>query len=435
MQTVSPRPVFHLLPHDILYDLFALAASAVQDGDPYFATVLSHVCASWRATALATPPIWKNILIQARSDNCQNLEAKLYHERAAGMPIALVFRVHDVDGPITCPRVLPELLDGNRIYYLQVEAPEWELATAFMGFVARLSAKMSSLGSLNLTVLPNKMEFELTRPEHTPFHAPVWCIERSRFLWDQWDTSKMTSLIFEGLEDSPSLDCMRGILAGCQSTLNIFVFKGRAPDLSSTPVSVTLPALQVLRISYYNEISDLAQLVHAPNLAVLELADMFAHDFPGASATDEHLLLEALLPSCANLVVLSLAGLAGCHLVDTFYEHMRHLVNLSLRGTGPAYEDALFQIAAQHEGGRVAFPQLRELAISYTCPAGLAALLSRHLLVPWVPALECLQISDRQWAEAYAEEGSPLGMGLDQNVEDGMELTIEGGQRSLNDLD
>lgn len=383
------RAVFHLLPHDVLYDLFVLAASDVQDTNPYFATTASHVCASWRATALATPPIWKNICLQARSDSAKNLEAKLYLTRATGMKVTVVIEVHAVDRPFSCPLVLPELLNGNQIYYLRLVVRERAQASVFMGFLARLGAKMA-VTSFGL-VVHSEMMFEITREGNGPLSTPAWCLEQSRFLWHQWDTSDITSLIIQGLDEVPSLECMRDALIGCQWTLNIFDFSSCTPtSSSSTPLEpVFLPALSFLRLAYESEISGLARLFHAPNLIVLDLTDEIATDYPGESAgTDERLLLEILLPSCHTVSVLSLTGLVGCALetVDIFYQHLPHLRTLVLRSTGPEYEDALFQADARYDGAALVFPELESLRTRIRARSG-----SRCFCLDTEPSKRCLR--------------------------------------------
>ncbi|KAJ7675471.1 hypothetical protein B0H17DRAFT_1080887 [Mycena rosella] len=304
-----------------------------------------------------------------------------------------------------------------------------------MDFIDRLSEKMDSVTSLNLTIAEITV-FEFTRIDNTPFRAPRWCLEPS--LWHQWDTSNITSLTLNCvMHEIPSLECVREILAGCQSTLMHLTFEGPVPAPSSTPLlPVPLPALKLLRIFYSNEISGLVNLIHAPDLGALELHDTCMLEFPNMGSTDEVALLDALRPSCANLVILTITGLVGCPIahIDTFYQQMPCLLRFFLFSAGPQYEDALFQTTARDEGGPVVFPQLVQLAITHTCPVGLATLLTRHNAVPGLFALLDLQISSRQWGEAYLS-GSPLVAVLNRAVEGGMKVTLVHEEGLMDDLD
>ncbi|KAJ6632529.1 hypothetical protein B0H10DRAFT_1977691 [Mycena sp. CBHHK59/15] len=411
METQSTRPVFHLLPHDVLHDLFVLCVNT-SEAHSNMPIVLSHVCHSWRHTALASPMLWTIIIFKASRPSQKHLQAHASLQRSRGLPISLHINViHHLQ------RHEGDIVGHNaeRLCRLSLTSSDREIGLSSMEYLGGIA--MPLLESFDALVA-DEINLTVTRKPNpaTPFYVPPFTPHRltapvSRtFFWSPWKAQNLTSLCLKGLGpgETPSVRLMWQILSGCKLTLVDFHFEGSAPSgingrLEVVLVPVVLPALRTLRIGYLDNFLGLLSCIYAPNLRALCLHDALFFPtirLPPARSTVTQpnlaLVFELLSPSCTHLLELRLVGMDACPraTVDTFFGTLSRTTFLAISSCHAVYTDALFQPEARFRVPKVVFPRLHHLDVSLTDPVDLSRFLLRHKTVT-VPALKQLYIPQR----------------------------------------
>ncbi|KAJ7025165.1 hypothetical protein C8F04DRAFT_1300574 [Mycena alexandri] len=431
-QTIVSKSAATLIPHDILHDLFVLCTkNAIQSGEYYFPVVLSHVCSSWRATALATPTIW-SALYTSSSPNSDHTSARsrAYLERSQSMPVNAMVRVPQ--SPITTeadPEFALLASNANRITTLGLACADMaQLPTLFRYFPVTMSV-LDTFYIAVRTENPKEMEFSLRLTHDAsgriPFRMPP--VIDGTVRWSSWATGNITYLCMNGLTGAvrPSMEAMQHILEGCKCTLETFEFKGWAPewdDPNGILEPVVLPMLTQLDFLWMDDLSPLAGLIIAPTLASLNLqngvlmaAPYPAEDGVGLNGCDMPRLLAYLGRSCATLVHLYLYCVRDCprSAVDAFFAGMPTLNMLILCAVGDTFQDALLQPDHRFRVPREAvFPQLEHLSVTEVPATDLARFVFRHKTLG-VSALRTLYLTADQEFAAYEPERTILGMVLD----------------------
>ncbi|KAJ7186870.1 hypothetical protein C8R46DRAFT_1184706 [Mycena filopes] len=441
------------LPHDVLYELFLLCVRT--NPDLSFPVVLSHVCHSWRATALASPIFWHAVVLRLSGPEQRHLRAKAFLERSQALP---VFIHIDIFRHLTRPEADIILQHAAHVETFVLTSYETELALETVGYLAAMP--FPSLEMFNV-VVPGKLQFEVHRsagraptsesPFQTPYPTPPALRSPSNrdFMWSRWSAHRVTSLTLKGLNSAtrPSLKDMRQILDECKSTLRNLDFEGWAPpsDISTPVVSpVALPALRSLRLGYIDDMSRLVESITAPALQNLVLHDVVflpvalphLEDTPIVPC-DLPRIFRALAPSIAHLRHLALIGLEVCArpAMDAFFQSMPALRVLALNRCHPSLPAALFQPEARYRAPQPVLPRLEHLSTTLVRSTDLARFLLRHRTLAGegasgsvtVAPLRRLDITTRQFEAAYQRRGirDILAVVLEMNSRDGMLVRLQ----------
>ncbi|KAJ7776195.1 hypothetical protein B0H16DRAFT_1505957 [Mycena metata] len=429
--TVSKSPAT-LIPHDILHDLFVLCTkNAIQSGEYYFPVVLSHVCSSWRATALATPTIWSALYTSSGSNSDHtSARSRAYLERSQTMPVTAMVRVPlSTSATEADPEFALLASNANRITTLGLVCAHMAQLPALFGCFPVAMPVLDTLYIAVRTGTPKEMEFSLRlaldASERIPFRMPP--VVNGVVRWSSWATQNITHLCMNGLTAAarPSMEAVQHILEGCKSTLETFEFKGWAPqwdDPNAVLEPVVLPMLTQLDLLWLDDLSPLAGLIIAPTLASLNLQNgvLMATPYALEDGAEPHgcdmpRLLAHLGRSCATLAHLYLYGVQDCprSVVDAFFAGMPALDMLILCAVGDTFQDALLQPESRFRVPREAiFPQLEHLSVTDVPATDLARFVLRHKTL-CVLALRTLYLTADQEFAAYEPERTILGMVLD----------------------
>ncbi|KAJ7640408.1 hypothetical protein DFH06DRAFT_1477919 [Mycena polygramma] len=426
--------VFHLLPHDVLYQIFVLCVKTTPD--PWFPVVLSQVCRSWRFTALASPILWTTIVLRLCRPRQRHLRPKAFLERSRGLPIYMHVHVHRSPKRHECTIVSSH---ATRLRALILTSRDRELAMDSVGYFFQMPFR--SLAFFHVFV-PGQVGFQVIRKPHSadPFFTPSLLSGPSfrDFLWFRWNVRNVTALILKGLgsADRPFMRHMWKMLHECSGTLRHLDFEGWAPtnDLGSSISPVVLQALRYLRIGYIDDMSSLAACIHAPNLDVLVLHDVLFCPamLPQLESTtiaqcNLPLIFQLLAPSCTRLRQLTFIGVDACprDAVDAFFGGLPAVIALTLSLCHPVFSDALFQPEARYRVPKAILPKLSHLNVSLSRPTDLARFLLRHKTVD-VPPLKRIDVTRRQFSEAYGRPGicDILGVVLKIGSEEGVAVGV-----------
>ncbi|KAJ7086434.1 hypothetical protein B0H15DRAFT_349668 [Mycena belliarum] len=434
-----PQTFLHLLPHDVLYELFLLCVTT--SPDPWLPVVLSQVCQSWRYAALASPTLWTTVSFRMSHPQQIHREPQAFLERSRGLPIDMLiyFDRHPADR-------VGRLVSSNahRLRSLTLTSAAGGLVLDSVGFFARMPFPLMSLFR---AVVPGEMDFHIIRsPDPAcPFFAPYPTppdldvpIHR-HFLWFSWNVRNLTTLSLMGLApfERPSMEHTWSILSGCSGTLRHFDFEGWAPSTNDPPRNfppITFPMLRSLRLGYLDDISSLVAFIVAPCLHVLSFYNALLcpttrlyQETTLITQCDLSRVFRTLAPSCTRLTMMTLFGLDVCarDAVDVLFSTISEATGLMLLSCHPSITDGLFQPEARYRIPKVVLPKLRYLSITSTCPIDLARFLLRHKTVATSP-LKLLQISRKQCHAASARPGirSILAVVLDLNVKEGMCVSL-----------
>ncbi|KAJ7471949.1 hypothetical protein FB451DRAFT_1559152 [Mycena latifolia] len=430
------QPFLHLLPHDVLYELFVLCVQTTPD--PWFPVVLSQVCHSWRFTALASPALWTTVVFRVSRWYQRHLRAEAFLERSRGLPISV--HIH-LDRHPTRRVGSIVLSNAVRLRCLTLTSQNRDLIMDCVGFFAEIPFHAMELFHV---VIPGEMDLQIIRkpdlaiPFFTPY--PTVLNAPSKFLWFSWIVQNVTSLSLKGLgsRERPSMEQMWSILAGCRETLRNLDFEGWAPstDAGSARIlaPITFPRLRSLRLGYLDDISSLAACIVAPRLQILVLHDVLFCPTMLLYPENTHItrcnvsrVFRALVPSCTRLTHLALVGVDACarDTVDMLFDAASETTALVLSLCHPSISDRLFQPEARYCTAKAVLPKLRHLTSSLTAPIDFARLLLRHKTAAVAP-LKRLDIFQVQLSAAYSRPGicSILAVVLEMNVKEGMLLSV-----------
>ncbi|KAJ7689044.1 hypothetical protein B0H17DRAFT_1135323 [Mycena rosella] len=428
---MNPNPAVHRLPHDILHDLFVFSTEdAANSGVHYFSVDLSHVCSSWRLSALATPTIWTSLYTSTPSSAQENLRSAAYLARSQGMLVDVRVGVEALPS-IHAPEFALLALHAHRIRKLLFVCAD---PAPFPTLLGCLAAEMPELEAFFMLVYPGKAaEFTVRLapsqgggPSRAvgPFRLPALADTGVR--WSIWGTTNITHLKMNGLAHAarPSMESLWHILRGCKSTLETFEFQGWAPlwdDATSVLAPVVLPLLSALELFFLDDLAPLAVLIHAPDLQRLTLSNGRRCQNPYLLEEDEDedeaecdvpRLLEHFSACGSALRQLFLYALPPCprSTIDAFFASLPSLDSLMLFETDTVFQDALFQPECRFRVPRDAvFPVLSHLAITDTAPSDLTRFLLRHKTLP-VPPLLSVYMSAGQYRAAYEPDRSTLAL-------------------------
>ncbi|KAJ7472056.1 hypothetical protein FB451DRAFT_1471207 [Mycena latifolia] len=433
---MDPTLAVHRLPHDILHDLFILCNDdAISSGIYHFSVVLSHVCSSWRTSALATPTIWRSIYTRTPSSLQECMRVWLYLDRSDEMCADVSISVFEMPS---------------------IPAPEFDLLDSYAHKIRRLSfwCKDPTSFPALLKYLPVAVEFPAlewfhlgvphgegaeivvrrapSRPSQdvTPLRLPTLMDTSVR--WSTCATTNITHLRINGLARNarPSMESLWHIFAGCKSTLELFEFRGSAPvweDENSVLEPVVLPRLCMLVLLFLDDLAPLAGLISAPNLYRLDLFNgrRCLNPYTIDEETDDvdcdvPRMLEHLRVSGSALIQMYLYCMPPCprSTVDRFYAALPALEDITLFESDAAFQDGLFQPECRFRTPREpVFPLLSYLMITDTVASDLGRFLLRHKTLPVAP-LRHLYMTYNQRDAAYEPTRSILGYILDMCIED-----------------
>ncbi|KAJ7280240.1 hypothetical protein C8J57DRAFT_1567511 [Mycena rebaudengoi] len=428
MACISHRPVFHLLPHDILHQIFMICVEEASNQS--FPVVLSQVCRSWRSSAFDGAAIWTKISFQLRRDGepQKYLQAKAFLHRSRTMPVAVRIYAHRVLQRADIDAVSRDILAAmaNRITGLALVAPEEQMSAPL--YVLMRNNWTPSLRFFQL-VIPGFSHFQFHREPSVDYYLMSPSL---RNLQNQLDrrAPPLTALTLHN--DGTmliSLASLRSLLVCCQSTLQQLDIQGMRPG-SDTPANlpVALSVLTYLRLGYYNDMSSLAENLVTPHLHTLILHNMPSdlslpspRIFYNLRPIDVEPLLHSLRRNCGNLLQLSLIGVRRCRraAVDTFYRSLPKLRSLYISPiTSKFFEDALFQPEARFRTPEIIFPALTSLGVPPTEPTDLARFLLRHRVLPVLP-LKNLCITVEQLRITHSQpQRSILSLIVEINLND-----------------
>ncbi|KAF7328913.1 hypothetical protein MVEN_02521100 [Mycena venus] len=433
------------IPFDILHDLFVLCTKdALQSGNFYFPVVLSHVCSSWRSTALTTPILWSTIYTSSANAEQAHLRSRAYFERSQEMNVNVVVRApRTPTADASDPEFALLMRNAHRIITLELPCSDMEQLPTLLGClpmampalqIFRIAARSRATRAMEFT-LRLTLDADLPTFQRIPFRLPV--IDAG-VQWSSWGTAGLTHLSLNGLPRAarPSMEGLWHMLVGCRSTLQTFEYKGRAPlwaDENSVLHPVELPMLRSLELFWLDDISDLVGLISAPGLSFLSLQNGMVMTNPYSveddtadfADCDVPRLLEHLLPNCGALEHLSLYGVRNCprNAADRFLAALSAVDSLVLCEAGPAIMDAVFQPECRFRIPReVVLPNLAHLSVTDMLSSDLGRFLLRHKTLPVAP-LRTLYLTTDQEDAAYDPTRSTLGVILDMCVGDsGLEV-------------
>ncbi|KAF8198390.1 hypothetical protein K438DRAFT_2016434 [Mycena galopus ATCC 62051] len=431
------------LPHDILLEIFVLCVKT--NPDPWVPVNLAQVCLSWRASALAAPPLWTNIVLHMYPRRRQkHLRPKAFLKRSCGMPVHMHIHVGR----------LQQLHEGAlisshaaRLHTLTLTSHDREIAMDYVRYFSQIPFKSLALFRV---FVPGQIDIHLVRESDSVVLLFTPCsIPRNGyrdFVWlRRLRAHDLTVLVLKGLgsTERPSLRQMWNILHESSGTLQHFDFEGWAPtnDVGLLISPINLPALRQLRIGYIDDITSLGACIYAPNLDIFALQDVLFCPAMLPYPEDRTivqcnlpLLFQFLAPSCTYLSQLSLVGLAACarDATDAFFSGLSELTVLMLTLCDPTFADALFQPEARYRVPKAVFPKLCHLNISGAPQTDLARFLLRHKTVSVSP-LTRLDITNMQFSEAYGRVGirSILAVVLEMNSREGMAVYLVNDPRSV----
>ncbi|KAJ7703857.1 hypothetical protein B0H16DRAFT_1638130 [Mycena metata] len=404
-QTTVSRSPATLIPHDILHDLFILCTKdAIQSGEYYFPVVLSHVCSSWRATALATPTIWSALYTSSSSDSDHpSGRSRAYFATEADPEFALLAS------------------NANRLTTLGLVCADMAQLPALFGCFPVAMPVLDTLYIAVRTGTPKEMDFSLRlasdASEHIPFRMPP--VADGAVHWSSWASANITHLCINGLIRAArlSMEAMQDILEGCKSTLD-----SPWDDPNTVLEPVVLPRLTQVDFLWLDDLSPLVGLIIAPTLASLNLQNgvLMATPYTLEDGAEPHgcdmpRLLAHLSRSCTTLAHLYLYCVQDCprSAVDAFFAGMPALNMLILCAAGDTFQNALLQPESRFRVPREAiFPQLEHLSVTDVPATDLARFVLRHKALG-VPALRTLYLTADQNFAAYEPERTILGMVLD----------------------
>ncbi|KAJ7140078.1 hypothetical protein C8R43DRAFT_1238681 [Mycena crocata] len=419
------------LPHDILHDLFVLCnEDAVASSVEYFSVTLSHVCSSWRSSALATPTIWSTLC----TCNPYSPRSQAYFARSQQIPITIVILAMS---PSPHPSQFEFLVENaHRIRKLGFRCGD---SAQILRLFGCLAVGMPILETFSISTRPagssQPTEFILlfAPGDSVPCRTPTPAIVNQSASWSTWNAENLTQLSLNGLgrDARPSLEGLWSILTACKSTLEILEFKGWAPlqdDPNMVLTPVVLPALQTFVLYFVDDAAPFAALICTPNLRCLTLYDGMAiretypgeeTDFPGC---DVSRLLGNFAATGAPIDHLFLYGLRDCPRseVDRFFAALPKLRSISLCDVGQTFQDALFQPESRFRTpSSIVFPEVGYLALTDVPSSDLGRFLLRHKVQP-VTALKSVFMTHEQRSTAV---DSFLGHILDLCVvETGLEV-------------
>ncbi|KAJ7773671.1 hypothetical protein DFH07DRAFT_990264 [Mycena maculata] len=449
---MNPNSPITRLPHDILHDIFVTCIEdAVASDAPHFAVVLSHVCASWRTSALASPAIWSTINTDSPIPKTAHLRSKAYFERSREMRVSVVVAVSQPSCHM--PEFALLACNAHRIRKLVLVCSDPQYVPGLMGC---LTEAMPALETFMISANPdNATEFtvqiaapdarERCAPEdQPPFRLPA--VRDNAVCWSTWATANVTQLSFNGLQRDtrPSLESLWHILTGCKSTLQTLEFKGWAPlrdDENSVLEPVVLPMLYDLELFFVDDLSPLAALISAPGLLCLTLQNGRIIQNPYSVdedtdfvACDVPSMLGHLSASAGSLLYLYLYALDDCprSAVDSFFASMPNLYSIMLCEADEAFQAALFQPESRFRVPQeIVFPVLADLSSTSTLPSDLGRFLLRHKTLPVAP-LQSVFVTDDQLTAAYMPTRGILGVILDLcMVEHGLQVISVAGPRRI----
>ncbi|KAJ6552051.1 hypothetical protein DFH09DRAFT_1499064 [Mycena vulgaris] len=443
----------HRLPHDILHALFILCNEQALHSDVNnFSVILSHVCSSWRASALANPRIWDTINTHSPTSPPQQMQLRAYLERSQGMELHVTVAIKRESEPslIATPAFALLAAYAHKVRTLCLMCTD---AGQFPALLGCLAADMPLLQTVFMAATPGKekgREKFLVRcaprldqrrsQDVVPFRLPMLADTGVR--WSTWGTSNITHLHMKGLprEARPSMESLWHILTGCYSTLEMFNFEGYAPmwdDENSVLQPVVLPMLWEVNLFFVDDLAPLAALLVAPGLERLTISNgkRCVNPYPLEDEVnfvdcDTPRLLEHFGAGGIALRDLFLYGLSGCprSTIDHFFASLPNVDRIILFEPDETFQAAFFQPECRYRVLHDAlFPRLSHISVTTTLPSDLGRFLLRHKTLPVMP-LQSLYITHDQHCAAYEPARSILGMILDVCVtETGLQVQCVGG--------
>jgi hypothetical protein len=289
------------LSHDVLHYLFAFCLRTLPNQRD-LPVVLSHVCASWRFTALKSPFLWTSVFMHCMRGKPRHLWVKIRLRRSKHLPVNFIvntvrpFEVEELNYII--------LSSSYRFRKLSITVSSHHLIPELF---KRLLADMPLLEHFEFQVKGDRHRARMcvTRnprlvARDAPFRFPPVKRNSYKIVWSDWQARGLTSLIIDyfPLLARPTVTELHTILANNSSSLERMEFRGFAPELilSQNPTGWThpmiiLPALRSLTIGYIypGNYVPVFLLFSAPNLARFYLRDIARHneaDTPSNPAED-----------------------------------------------------------------------------------------------------------------------------------------------------
>ncbi|KAJ7506870.1 hypothetical protein B0H11DRAFT_245559 [Mycena galericulata] len=225
--------------------------------------VFVQICQSWRNIALSTPSLWTSIRVERPSLKFVNF-LEIWLERARNLPLSIV---------------LFDSLDYESIQELVVEQRAGQLrhlevyleSLEDVGELTKIAPLFVSLETLKVGHAGSEYKVDGTRDDWGSPRGHELCIDLLRATPNllEYQISDMYSYVHV------SYHSWHGIQPLTHSSLRHLYLGGDHPDNRNSSVIIkhlTLPALQTLRISYFDiSIADLASLLTRSSASLLSL--------------------------------------------------------------------------------------------------------------------------------------------------------------------
>ncbi|KAJ7607666.1 hypothetical protein FB45DRAFT_763973 [Roridomyces roridus] len=191
------------LPNEIVSDFFVQCLPTYPDCPPLRGpsspTSLTHICRKWRDIALATPQLWRSILLQAVGNDA-TLRARL--ARSGSCPLSIKMQSDQHDSPLH-PDIFAAILPHHKRWeYVDLTLEDDE--------VALLEGIMPLLCELILHV-PAGFDLDSTRPSANARDFPrlrTLSLNCSDDLGDWLPWSQLTSLTLKNLHSDNYLSTL-----------------------------------------------------------------------------------------------------------------------------------------------------------------------------------------------------------------------------------
>ncbi|KAJ7675491.1 hypothetical protein B0H17DRAFT_131595 [Mycena rosella] len=193
------QPFLHLLPHDVLCELFLLCVKSTPN--PCLPVILSQVCRSWRSTALMSPALWTNVVFRMSHPQQRHLRPRAFIKRSRRLRISV--HIYVDCQPTRC---VGNIISHNApcLRSLTLTSQNRELILDSIGFVPRMPFHSMELFH---AAVPGGLNFQVVRqadhavPFFTPYPTSPYLDAPGYhdFLRFSWNVQNVTSLSFEGL--------------------------------------------------------------------------------------------------------------------------------------------------------------------------------------------------------------------------------------------
>ena len=293
------------LSHDILHYLFAVCLRTLVD-QQNLPLILSHVCTSWRFTALKSPFLWTSIYMRCVRGRPHHSFVKLRLVRSKNLP--LDFHINTVR-PLEENELKNIILPFSRRFrkFSVVASSEFLIPLIFKD----LRCDMPILEHFDFQVKGERHRARiciirqpgLDSKDDVPFRLPPVRRNILDIIWADWQARNVTSLIIDYFPESvrPTINDLHIFFTHNQSTIERMEFRGYAPqvrpimgdeDPDSLPV-ITLSALRSLTIGYVypRNYVTLFYFLSLPNLTSLTLRDICRYCEENTPANLEELMI------------------------------------------------------------------------------------------------------------------------------------------------